>query len=310
MSLYSGGRLAAAVSQTGGLGLFGGTNPAGSDWLREQIQYIRSQTDALFGVGFITHLNPIFPQLFEIAIEERAPVIAFSFADPQPWLGQAKENGAVTICQVQTIQGAQEAVAAGSDILVAQGNEAGGHTGAMNLLPLLTVLLEQYPDIPILAAGGIATGRAMAAVLAAGADGVWMGTALMAAPECVEVPDVYKERIVARRGEDTIFTEVFDILDPAIFNIPAWPHGIAARALNNRFVQEWHGREAELRQNLDSVLPAYLEALNRRDPDICGVYFGQAADGVKAIEPAGDIVRRVCEDAERILATRLEHLLG
>lgn len=309
MSLYSGGRLAAAVSQAGGLGLFGGTNPAGPDWLREQIQYVRSQTDALFGVGFITHLNPIFPQLFEVALEARVPVMAFAFANPQPWLSRAKENGAVTICQVQTIQGAQEAVAAGTDILVAQGNEAGGHTGTMNLLPLLTVLLEQYPDIPILGAGGIATGRALAAVLAAGAEGVWMGTALMATPECVEVPDAFKERLVASRGEDTIFTEVFDILDPAVFNIPAWPKGIAARALNNRFVQEWHGREEELRHNLDRVLPAYLEALTSRDPEVCGVYVGQSADGVKAVEPAGDIVRRVCEDAERMLMTRLGHLV-
>jgi nitronate monooxygenase len=153
MSLHSGGRLAAAVSQAGGLGLFGGTNPAGPDWVREQIRYVRSQTNSPFGVGFITHLIPVFPENFEVVLEERVPVVTFSFADSQPWLGRAKEQGITTIYQVQTMEAAAQAVAAGADILVAQGNEAGGHTGAMTLFPLLINIIGQYPDIPVMAAG-------------------------------------------------------------------------------------------------------------------------------------------------------------
>jgi nitronate monooxygenase len=308
MGLHSGGHLAAAVSQAGGLGLFGGTNPVGPDWLREQIHYIRSQTDRPFGVGFITHLMPVFPQLFEVALAEKVPVVAFSFADPQPWLGQAKENSMATICQVQTLAGAAQAVAAGADVLVVQGNEAGGHTGSMGLLPLLTGVIEQFPDIPVMAAGGIASGSALAAVLAAGAEGAWMGTAFMATPEAVEVPETYKERIVNSTGEDTVYTQVFDILDPAIFHIPAWPEGIAARVYNNHFVQEWHGRESELRQRLEQVVPSYLEAAQRRDPEIAAVYFGQSAASVKAVRPAAEVLRDICEQGEHILKQRLSLL--
>ena len=134
MSNHSGGQLAAAVSGAGGLGTFGGSNAFGPDWLRQQIALIRSQTDRPFGVGFITQLIETDPVNFEIVLEERAPVIVFSFTDPQPWLGRAKDAGAVTICQAQS---AELAVQAGADVLLAQGNEAGGHTGQMNLLPLL-----------------------------------------------------------------------------------------------------------------------------------------------------------------------------
>ncbi|MCH6556503.1 MAG: accessory factor UbiK family protein, partial [Chloroflexi bacterium] len=117
------------------------------------------------------------------ALEAKAPVIAFSFSDPQPWLARAKAAGAITMCQVQTMEAAREAVAAGADILVAQGNEAGGHTGRLAMLPFLTRVLEEFPDVPVLAAGGIGSGRALAAALTAGADGVWSGTAFLSAPE-------------------------------------------------------------------------------------------------------------------------------
>ena len=100
MSNHSGGRLAAAVSQAGGLGSFGGIHSAGPDYIREQVRYIRSQTDKAFGVGFITHLIPDWSQNFEAALDERVPVIAFSFGDPQRWLSRAKEAGAITVCQV------------------------------------------------------------------------------------------------------------------------------------------------------------------------------------------------------------------
>ena len=95
MSLHSGGTLAGATTRAGGLGLFGGTNPAGEDWLRAQIEIARSMSgDRPFGVGFITHFIPVLPTLFDVAIDERVPVISFSFADPSPWLTRAKAAGA------------------------------------------------------------------------------------------------------------------------------------------------------------------------------------------------------------------------
>ena len=160
MSNHSGGTLAAAVSAAGGLGAFGASNGLGSEWLREQIAHVRTVTDGPFGVGFITQLIEPDPENFEIVVDEGVPVVIFSFTDPQPWLGRARDAGAITICQVQSLELARLAADAGADALLVQGNEAGGHTGGMNLLPLLVAVVEAYPQLPVLAAGGITTGRA------------------------------------------------------------------------------------------------------------------------------------------------------
>ena len=138
------------MSRAGGLGSFGGINGGGPDWVMEQIAFIRSHTERPFGVGFINHLFPRLPDNFQAALDAAAPVIAFSFSDPQPWIGRARDSGALTICQVQTLEMAAQAVDAGADALVAQGNEAGGHTGGMNSLPFLATLLDRYPEVPVL----------------------------------------------------------------------------------------------------------------------------------------------------------------
>ena len=231
MSNHSGGRLAAAVSLAGGLGTFGGSNNLGPDWVKQQIAYIRSVTDRPFGVGFITQLIEFHPDNFQAALDEEAPVIVFSFTDPQPWLDRARDAGAITICQVQSVELARLAVEAGADILLAQGNEAGGHTGGMNLLPLLVDLVDRYPQLPVLAAGGITGGRALAGVLGAGAQGASLGTALLATPEAVEVPQVFKDRIILSEGHDTTFTRLYDLLGDR-----PWPEGIAGRVYRNRLV--------------------------------------------------------------------------
>ena len=185
------------------------------DYVREQIGYIRSQTDKPFGAGFITMRIDNSLENFETVLEQQVPVILFSFADPTPWLSRAKESGAVVICQVQTMEGARLAVSGGADILAAQGNDAGGHTGMLSLLPFLVRVVTEFPDVPVLAAGGIGDGRSLAAVLAAGAEGAWMGTVFTAAQEDDEIPDAHKELIVASDGDDTIHTQVFGIINNA-----------------------------------------------------------------------------------------------
>ena len=296
MSNHSGGQLAAAVSKAGGLGTFGGSNGWGADWMRQQIAHVRSHTDRPFGVGFITQLIEPDPTNFEIALDEGVPVVVFSFTDPRPWLGQAKEAGAITICQVQSVELAQLAVEAGADVLLAQGNEAGGHTGSMNLLPLLVDLVERYPEIPILAAGGIAGGRALAAVLAAGAQGASLGTALLATPEAVEAPDAFKERIVLSDGQDTAFTRLYDLLGDT-----PWPDGIAGRVYRNRLVREWDGRDAEVLAHREELATDAATARARQDPELASVYMGQGAGQVQAIRPATEVVREICEGAEGII---------
>ena len=303
MSNHSGGRLAAAVSQAGGLGTFGGSNDFGPDWMREQIAYIRAQTDRPFGIGFITQLIEDRPENFEVALEEKVPVVVFSFSDPQPWLGRARDAGAVTVCQVQSWAGAQAAVDAGAAVLLAQGNEAGGHTGGMNLLPLLTGLVERFPHLPVLAAGGIAAGRALAAVLAAGAEGASLGTALLATPEAVEVPQAFKERILLSDGEDTTFTRLYDLLGSR-----PWPEGIAGRVYRNRLVREWDGRDEEILRQREELASDVAAARARQDPEIASVYMGQGAGQVNAIRPAAQVVVEICGEAEAILRGLSEKL--
>ena len=301
MSNHSGGTLAAEVSQVGGLGTFGGSNDFGPGWLREQIAHVRATTDKPFGVGFITQLIEPDPRNFEIALEERVPVVVFSFSDPEPWLSRARDAGAMTICQVQSLELARLAADAGADVLMAQGNEAGGHTGGMNLLPLLVAVVEEYPQLPALAAGGITTGRALAAVLAAGAEGASLGTALLATPEAVEVPEAFKERVVLSDGQDTAFTRLYDLLG----NAP-WPTGIAGRVYRNRLVREWDGRDQAVLEHREELASDVAAARARHDPEVSSVYMGQGAGAVNSIRPAAEVVRQICADAEQLLL----HLSG
>jgi nitronate monooxygenase len=302
MALHSGGRLAGAVSAAGGLGSFGGVHPArGPDWIKAEIDGIRAATDGPFAVGFITAFLPIFEPLFEATLAAAPAVIALSFGDPQPWLDRARQAGAATMCQVQTLDDAARAVDAGADVLVAQGTEAGGHTGTMGLLPFLSAVAGRWPDVPVLAAGGIADGRTLAAALTAGADGAWLGTAFLATPEAVEVHAVHKELIVASDGGDTVATRVYDILS----GLP-WPAGIVERGRRNPFSDGWAGREAELADRREEFAPppGTVPFQTPPDPERDAVLYGQSAAFVTAVRPAAEVLRTICDDAESILRTR------
>ncbi|MFJ1609831.1 NAD(P)H-dependent flavin oxidoreductase [Streptomyces sp. NPDC088253] len=308
MGLHSGGTLAAAVSAAGGLGSFGGTHPwKGPDWIRAEIATIRASTDRPFGVGFITPFLPFTEPHFAAALEERPEIIALSFADPRPWLARAKDAGARVMCQVQNYDDAKTAVAAGADVLVAQGTEAGGHTGAMGLLPFLAGIVRRYPDVPVLAAGGIGDGRTLAAVLTAGADGAWLGTAFLATPEAVEVHDAHKRLIVESDGSDTVRTRTYDIVS----GLP-WPAAIGERVRRNRFTDEWSEREATLRDRREEFAPP--EGVNPfaapPDPDTSEIIYGQSAFFVDAVRPAAEVVRTISDEAEAILASRPRSLLS
>ncbi|MDQ3146123.1 MAG: nitronate monooxygenase [Actinomycetota bacterium] len=308
MALHSGATLAAAVSGAGGLGSFGGMHPAkGPDWIRGEIATIRARTDRPFAVGFITPFLPFAAQLFEAAVDERPAAIALSFADPRPWIDQAKAADARVICQVQNYDDAEMAVVGGADVLVAQGTEAGGHTGAMGLLPFLAGVVDRYPDVPVLAAGGIADGRTLAAILVTGADGAWLGTAFLATPEAVEVHDLHKDLVVSSDGTDTVFTRAYDILS----GLP-WPASIGERVRRNRFTDEWSGREAELRNRREEMAaPAGSNPFEAPpDPESSAVLYGQSAGFVNAIRPVAEVVRTVSEDAEHILRSRPQAILA
>ena len=308
MALHSGGHLAGAVTAAGGLGSFGGINPGkGPEWIEGEIATIRSATDGPFAVGFITDFIPHFEKLFSAALDAATPpeVIALSFGDPQPWLDRAKQAGTRVMCQVQTLDDAARAVDAGADLLVVQGTEAGGHTGRMSLLPFVAAAAQRWPDVPLLAAGGIADGRTLAAALTAGADGAWVGTAFLATPEAVEVHDTHKDLIVASDGGDTVFDLAYDIVS----GLP-WPKGIGTRLRRNRFTDEWAGREGELEARKAEFAAPPPTPGTPPNPDTDAVLYGQSAAFVNAVRPAADVLHTICADAEAILRSRPSQLLA
>ena len=181
MGIVAGAQLAAAVSAAGGLGMIGGAfrDPEG---LRSEIRAAAELTDRRVGVGFISHLAETH-ELARVALESGVSVIAHSFADPGPFVQPTHDAGALVLCQVRSVSEAEQAAAAGVDVIVAEGTEAGGHTGRVSTLPLVPAVLDAVAPIPVIAAGGIGDARGIAAALMLGADGVWLGTRFEATPE-------------------------------------------------------------------------------------------------------------------------------
>jgi len=307
MALHSGGRLAGAVTAAGGLGSFGGIHPAkGPDWIDAEVATIRAATDGPFAIGFITAFLANFEPLFEATLTAAPAAVALSFGDPTPWLERIRQAGIRTMCQVQTFAAAARAVEAGADVLVAQGTEAGGHTGQMSLLPFLAGVAARWPEVPLLAAGGIADGRTLAAALLAGADGAWAGTAFLATDEAVEIHAVHKELIVESDGGDTVLTRAYDIVS----GLP-WPAGIAERVRRNRFTDEWTGRDVELTARREEFAgPPGSDPFPPPDPDADAVLYGQGAGSVTAVRPAAEVLHTMCDEAEAILRTRPGRLLA
>jgi nitronate monooxygenase len=200
----------------------------------------------------------------------------------------------------------RDALEEGTDALLVQGHEAGGHTGTMGLLPFLASALEVSGETPVLAAGGVSSGRALAAVLAAGADGASLGTAFLASHEATDVPDVYKECIVESNGEDTVFTTLYDEARGQ-----HWPRPVGMRLRRTKHTDQWQGREDEVKEHLDELraeLPAVLD-FERFDPEVTTMLYGQSAASVSAVRSAAEIVRSVCDDAAALLRNRLPTLL-
>lgn len=297
MSGTAAGALAAAVSNAGGFGMIGGTTGRGPDWLRSEIAAARTKTNRPFGVGFISSF-PNLADLVQVALDAQVAVINHSFADPTPYVAAAKARGMLTFAQVQTVAGAQRAARAGVDAIIAQGTEAGGHTGAAGTLALLPAVVDAVGDIPVLAAGGIADGRGLAAALLLGAAGASLGTRFVASTEWGG--GAWEQRaVLAATADDTIRTSVYDQLRGAPF-----PPDIADRVLRNPFNTTWDGRTAEIaarRTDLQRELAAGAQA---EDPAVVDISAGVAAGLIASLEPAAAIVHRIVAEAEHLLRHR------
>lgn len=293
MGAATGGKLAAAVSQAGGLGLIG-AGYGDADWMAREFDLAGN---APVGVGFITWSLARQPRLLDLALERQPLAVMLSFGNPLPFAAAIKGAGAKLICQVQSVAQAQEAAQAGADLIVAQGSEAGGHGASRGTLALVPAVVDAVTPIPVAAAGGVADGRGLAAALMLGAAGALMGTVFYATEECL-APAAAKRRVVEAGGDDTLRTTVFDIVRGY-----DWPAHYTGRAIGNDFARRWHGREGELARAVSTERESYAKAAAAGDMDTAVVFAGEGIDLIHEIVPAKRVVARLVAEAEACLAS-------
>jgi nitronate monooxygenase len=284
--------LTAAVSNTGALGMLGAVMMP-PKILAAALDRIESLTKNPYGINF---LMPFVERECVRLVAGRARVVEFFYADPDPSLVEIVHNaGSIASWQIGSLEEAQAAARAGCDMIVAQGTEAGGHVrGKSALLPLLQQVLPAI-SIPVLAAGGIGTGRAMAAALAAGASGVRIGTRFVAARESIAHRD-YVNALIAAHADDTVLTTDYGVLWPDA------PHRVlrsaidAAHAHPGDFVAEmdFGGNRRPLPKF--HIAPPDSEATG--NIAAMALYAGESVDAVTRIQPAADIVREIASEAE------------
>jgi len=297
MAIIAGARLVEAVGLAGGFGILGG-GYGDQEWLERETAKLQ-QCVTPFGIGFITWSMARQPELLDIALEANPRAIMLSFGDPRPFSSQIKAAGSLLICQVQTEEMAKQALDAGADIIVAQGTEAGGHGASRTTLDIVPAIVDLAAGrVPVVAAGGIADGRGLAAMMVMGASGVLLGTRFYASLECDGAEEA-KKRICAANSGDTVRSIVFDVSRRLW-----WPAPFTGRALINEHARRWTGREAELIHNLDAVATEYAAARDAGNFDIAGVFAGEGVGLIHDIPSAAEIIDRIVKEADQILHGR------
>jgi NAD(P)H-dependent flavin oxidoreductase YrpB (nitropropane dioxygenase family) len=291
-------RLVAAVSSAGALGTLGCANQPPA-WIGSTVREIREKTDRPFALNLLLFVA----EEAAIAAVLAAKPAVFSTSWPRAdydlktLFARAHDAGCKVMHMVSTAAEARRAAEAGADVVVAQGSEGGGHVGVIGtiaLVPLVVRALTDVAPIPVLAAGGLATGSGLAAALALGADGALMGTRFLATEES-PLPEGFRRAILASDGHNTLLTEIPDVARGRV-----WP-GAFSRVARNRFIERWAGREGELRAKQAEAAAGLQRAVAEGDAEEGALFMGQDAGLIDSIEPAGEIVRRIVADAEEIL---------
>jgi nitronate monooxygenase len=297
MDVIAGARLVRAVSEAGGFGILGG-GYGDRAWLEQETAKLRA-CGAPFGVGFITWSMAKQPAVLDIALAAKPRAIMLSFGDPAPFAPRIKAAGSLLICQVQTEDMASQALDAGADILVAQGTEAGGHGASRTTLDIVPAIVDLAAGrVPVAAAGGIADGRGLAAMMMLGASGVLLGTRFYASLEC-DGPEEAKKRICAAASGNSVRSIIFDLSRDNV-----WPAPFNGRCLINDHARRWLGREVELLQNVKAVAADYAAAKAAGNFDVAAVIAGEAVGLIHDIPPAAEIVDRIVTEAGQILQGR------
>ena len=295
MAIIAGSRLVRAVGEAGGFGILGG-GYGDKDWLEKETIKLQASA-APFGIGFITWSLAKQPELLDVALKAKPRAIMLSFGDVRPFASRIKEAGSLLICQVQTEDMAKQALDAGADILIAQGTEAGGHGASRTTFDIVPAVIDLAAGrVPVVAAGGIADGRGLAAMMVLGASGVLLGTRFYASVECDGAEEA-KRRICAANSGETVRGVIFDV-SRQIW----WPAPFTARTLINDHARRWMGRETELVHNVEAVAAEYATARDAGNYDVAAVFAGGAAGLIHDIPPAAEIIERIAREADQILS--------
>ncbi len=309
MGFVAPGRLAAAVSDAGGLGVLGAGSMSARQ-LRQEIQVVRDSTDRPFGVDIlfaqikadrdddVVRYTDAVQGLVDVTLEAQVPVLIAGLGSPAGVIPDAHRQGMVVMALAGNVRQATRMEADGVDILIAQGHDAGGHTGRVGTMSLVPQVVDAV-RVPVLAAGGIADGRGLVAALALGAVGIWMGTRFIATDEAL-AHDNYKNKIVAIDEEGTVISRCHS--------------GKPCRLIRNRFTDSWEARQ-------DEILPFPLQSIKVGSPaakaarydgliDDGGIPAGQSAGLIHDVRPAGDVVRSVMAEATEVLRARFGSPVG
>jgi nitronate monooxygenase/enoyl-[acyl-carrier protein] reductase II len=294
MSVFTSPELVAAVSNAGGLGSLGAwQRPA--DQLDRDLRAISEQTDRPFAV------NHVIPDLDEVAfaltLRAGPAVVSFALDDPGTLVDRVHDAGCLAMQQATTVAQANEAAARGVDVIVAQGGEAGGYGGSVATLPLVPQVVDAVRPLPVVAAGGIADGRGLAAVLTLGAAGVNVGSRFLASQEA-PIPPVWKESIVEAASQDFVQVDFLNDVRP----VPgAVGYGTRVRALRTEFVDKWEQRRDDVRRNPEHVVAEMSAAMDEGRMHELVAGAGQSSGLIREVLPAAEIVRTIVDEAERAL---------
>jgi len=290
-------RLVGAVSAAGGFGCLG-ASVMSNDQMVSEIRAVRAITDRPFGVDLLSAMPNDMVQQVELLIAEGASVFVAGLGVPAECVELCHRHGVLVANLCGKVAHARKAVDAGCDIVIAQGTEAGGHTGQVATMPLVPQLVDAVgAQVPVVAAGGIVDGRGLAAALALGADGVWLGTRFIATPEARAV-NGYKDHLLAAAEDSTVISKAYS--------------GKTMRVLRNPYTDEWEQPGHEVQRFPMQAVHAMQQGVfhlggDENTPDVdpereC-YPSGQGVGAITAIEPAADIVERIVREAEAVLAT-------
>jgi len=299
MGLVTGGALAAAVSRAGGLGIVGGgyAGTLGGEPDLE-IELTRAKSGK-FGVGFITWALERAPKMLTMALKHSPMCVFLSFGDPRPFAAEIRDAGAALICQVQFMSQIDAALEAGAAAIVVQGTEAGGHGATRSTFPFVPeaadYLKQRSPGTLLIAAGGIADGRGLAAALMLGADGVVVGTRLWASAEAL-TPKAHTDNAIGKSGDATIRTKALDALRGA-----PWPREYSFRILRNKSTDNWADREDEAFRAFGSLSEKYAQARAQNDLDTVAVICGEAVGLLRDRPTAESIIQSMVTQAADLL---------